>query len=366
MSVAFLATSALGGSLCPSRSEIYPCTCANIHIHRKNIITIVSCYRLENTDALEAIFPFLRTMEIDRFYLYDSFWEANMLGAAGESQKVLPTDWLTLLNIKEVEIVDSALSSCFACQWRINCRNIVTTSFKITNSSSSERICSLCEVGRGNKHPWTGCMSKLKDFHFNYGKLISFGVDFFPMAMRELINLDLSYNQIVKVDSNALKNTPNLQKLDLSHNAIEFFDHMFSNQGIPLEYLDVSDNLIKTVGADLLPSLPLLKTLKARNNGIVDLKLNEWEKIPDRLRVIDLENNPLNCDCNIRWINSTFKVHMELSGTCATPSDYNGSQVRKASRLVMDRCDSSGVMGTRKPSSKRSMERRRRKQSHRE
>ncbi|GFT38447.1 uncharacterized protein TNCV_1195761 [Trichonephila clavipes] len=120
-------TSVLGGSLCPSRIDIYPCTCANIHIHRKNIITIVTCQRLDDSDALNAIFPALRSMEIDRFYLYDSFWKAHMLGSAGESQKTLPADWFTLLKIQEIEIIDSTLSSCFACQWKINCRNSVTT-----------------------------------------------------------------------------------------------------------------------------------------------------------------------------------------------------------------------------------------------
>lgn len=359
IAVTFFTLSVWGGSLCPPRIDIYPCTCANVHIHKKNIVTIVTCQRLDDSDALNTIFPALRSMEIDRFYLYDSFWKANMLGSAGESQKSLPADWFTLLKIQEIEIIDSTLSTCFACQWKINCRNSVTTSFKVTNSSSSEKICILCEYGRGSKQPWTSCMTNLKEFHFNYGKLTSLGLDFFPMAMRELITLNLSYNQIVKIDSNVFKNLPQLIKLDLSHNAIEFFDHVFNVPDVRLEYLDLSWNFIKTIGAGLLPSLPHLKTLKYDNNAIVDLKFSEWEKASKSLRDIDLRNNPLHCDCSILWVNRTLSINVVFMGTCSTPSDYTNSAVRRASRLLVDRCDSAGILGTRKPTSRRPAKRRR-------
>ncbi|KAF8764311.1 hypothetical protein HNY73_022396 [Argiope bruennichi] len=175
LSTVFFAISALGGSIYPSRKEIYPYSCTNIHIHRRNIITNVNCYWLNDTKALNSIFPVLMSMEIDHFYLYDFFWKAHLLGSAGESQKVLPADWTTLFKIKEIEIVDSTLSSCFECDWKINYKNTATLSFKVTNSSSSEWICSLCDVGRGIKSPWTGCISNLKEFYFNYRKLSTFG-----------------------------------------------------------------------------------------------------------------------------------------------------------------------------------------------
>ncbi|GFS81563.1 uncharacterized protein NPIL_172401 [Nephila pilipes] len=282
-----------------------------------------------------------------------------MLGSAGDSQKMLPADWFTLLKIQEVEIIDSTLSSCFACQWKISCKNSVTTSFRVTNSSSSDRVCTLCDYGRGSKQPWTGCMTNLKEFHFNYGKLSSLGLDFFPTSMKDLVTLDLSYNQIVKVDSNAFKNLPQLIRLDLSHNAIEFFDHVFNVQDVQLQYLDLSWNFLRTIGADLFPSLPRLKNLKIDNNAIVELKLSEWERAPKSLNHIDLSNNPLHCDCNIKWVNRTFSINVVILGTCSTPSDYVNSPIRRASRFLIERCDSAGRLGTRKPTVRTRVNRRR-------
>ncbi|GFT38444.1 uncharacterized protein TNCV_1195731 [Trichonephila clavipes] len=179
------------------------------------------------------------------------------------------------------------------------------------------------------------------------------------MAMRDLITLDLSYNQIVKIDSNAFKNLPKLTRLDLSHNAIEFFDHVFNAPDVQLEYLDLSWNFIRTIGVDLLPSLPRLKTFKVDNNAIAELKQSEWERAPKSLIHIDLSNNPLNCDCTITWVNRTFSINVNIKGNCQTPSDYANSPVRRASRFLIERCDSAGRLGTRKPTTRAHAKRRR-------
>lgn len=81
-------TSALAGSQCPPRENIYPCSCLSISQGKNIFFTSVTCHRLPSTDAFNSIFGALRQMNIDHFYLYDSFWEAHMLGAEGENKKV--------------------------------------------------------------------------------------------------------------------------------------------------------------------------------------------------------------------------------------------------------------------------------------
>ncbi|KFM80082.1 Toll-like receptor 9, partial [Stegodyphus mimosarum] len=315
----FCVGAVFGGTSCPPRESIYPCTCFSVPQGRKLLHTIVSCQGLSNTDSFSTILSSLKTMEIDEFYLYDSFWEAYRLGAEGEPNQVLPLDWITLLRIKEMKIVDTTLSSCFACQSTLTCRNSMMTKFIAVNSSNTEKICSLCDTGRGDKYSWTNCLSKLSHFEFTGGKLSTLGSELFPLAMRELLLLNLSNNRIYKVDPKVFRNLPKLKSLDLSHNIIQRLDNLFNTPIASLEFLDVSWNYIMIIGPNLFPLLPALKTFNAGYNTIVHLKEDDWKEVPFLLREIDLRGNPLHCDCNVRWVNSTFKTSVVLQAHCATP-----------------------------------------------
>jgi len=302
---------------------------------------------LDRSDSLNRILPVLREMDIDQFHMYDSFWSADLLGADSEAQKVLPPDWLKTVKAKEMEIIDSTLSYCFACQWTGICRNSVTKIFRVVNSTSSDKICTLCETGSGSRMPWMGCMLKLEHLQLSHGKLKSLTSDFFPPSMTELKILDFSHNQIGKIGVNAFKNVPNMERLDLSNNVIEHLDHTFG-RSTELKYLDVSHNSITMVGTDLIPLMPKLKSINLAYNLIVNFTLSDWQRAPKTIRNIDLRENPIHCDCSLRWLNATLAIHVAIPGNCATPDEFKESRFRVASRHMAERCDINGQLGTRK------------------
>ncbi|GFU01107.1 uncharacterized protein NPIL_625781 [Nephila pilipes] len=346
LTTAFLFATAFGGTLCPPRENIYPCSCANIMLNKKTMHTVVNCHHLSNTKNLIPILSALKFVQIDQFHLYNSFWEAHKLGAI--ENQVLPTDWLSLLKAKEIEIYDTALSTCFACQSKSACKNTVTNRFTAVNSSTSEKICTLCDTGKGNAYPWIGCMNRLKYFEYSHGQLTNIGSEFFPTEMRDLLVLNFTHNEISLIRPGAFQKLKRLTTLDLSHNRIEYFD--FFNIKMNLEHLDLSWNRIKEIGDKQITQLPGLKSLMLDSNDIVDLKKNAWVGVTDNLKLIGLKENPINCDCNIQWINGTFHINTVIEGTCSTPEDYEDSQIRKASRMLIERCDEEGNIGTRKKS----------------
>ncbi|GBL91645.1 hypothetical protein AVEN_23686-1 [Araneus ventricosus] len=332
-------TSSFGGSPCLPRNLIYPCICTNVPVVRKQVSTVVTCHGLRNSDELSAIFNSLRSIEIDKFLLYDSFWEAHLLGDAGDSKKVLPGNWMKLLKIKEMEIVDTPLSSKFACGKTFNCKNTMTTRLTAVNSTSFEEADSLCPTGKGNFYPWTSCMQNLTYFHFSHGKLTSFG-KLFLVPMQNLLELNLTHNRITRIEPNIMRNLRNLSILDLSHNAIEHLDGVFEGETtMNLKFLDVSWNFIKTIGTKFFPSLPRLKHFKAEYNRIGDLNKEDWINIPNTLKIINLNKNLLHCGCNIRWMKEHIPRNVTLLGLCTSPKEYENVFLRVATNAVNKKYD---------------------------
>ncbi|XP_052380708.1 leucine-rich repeat-containing protein 19-like [Oncorhynchus keta] len=120
-------------------------------------------------------------------------------------------------------------------------------------------------------------------------------------AMSKLEVLNLSHNNISRVEPKALAGLVNLRELDLSYNRL---------QSLPLHLLDDLKNLsiLRLVG----------NTLRE-----LDISVNS-------LKVLDLKGNPWNCSCvflnRIKSINDS-KVQMISNATCASPEDQSGKGI---------------------------------------
>lgn len=49
--------------------------------------------------------------------------------------------------------------------------------------------------------------------------------------------------------------------------------------------------------------------------------------------------NKLECNCGFKFINSTFHLNTDLIGTCVKPKALENMKLRRASRLLNERCD---------------------------
>ncbi|KAG8182747.1 hypothetical protein JTE90_023387 [Oedothorax gibbosus] len=330
-----------GGSPCPPREDLYPCSCVNIPISKKTQHTLVICHKLQDSQELANLARPLRTMQVDQFHVYDSFWNE-----AGGKGGFFPSDWMTTFRVKEWEIVDTKLASDFACRWKPPCKNTITTRVALKNSTG-DRFDPSCLTKENPKQyfPWIGCLGRLQNLQVSGTPLDKLGNDVFPVEMKAFVSLNLTRNHITSVDPKALAKLTSLASLDLSHNALQYID--FLGQSKRLQYVDLSWNYIKTIGGPIFKSLPVLKIFKIESNEIVDLKEDDWKGVASTLWEVDLSENPLHCDCSIQFINSTFHVSAIVIGSCSSPEEYEGSMLRRASRFLVERCDESGNIGTR-------------------
>ncbi|GIY51629.1 uncharacterized protein CEXT_340451 [Caerostris extrusa] len=178
--------------------------------------------------------PVLGSMQIDKFLIFDSF--SGVPNYKIDSEALMPTDWLSLLRAKEIEIYNTRLYSCFACQQEMDCKNSATQRFTIIENYTPGNICLMCKKGQV-EYSWIGCMSRLKHFHYSHGQITSVRTDMFPVDMPQMRVVNLTRNAISTVAPGAFQKLNKLTTLDLSHNQIENFD--FFTTEMNLEFLDL-------------------------------------------------------------------------------------------------------------------------------
>ncbi|XP_068575168.1 chondroadherin-like protein [Cebidichthys violaceus] len=140
--------------------------------------------------------------------------------------------------------------------------------------------------------------------------------------------LHLDSNQLTEMPTHALSKAPNLEEINLSHNSIRWVGpNAFKSISQSLKRLYMDQMGMEKMSRDALAGLgPGLRALTVRGNQL--------EELPDLspltgLEVVDLQDNPLMCDCPLqplrRWMEN---VSLEVIATCGHPPEIRGQKVR--------------------------------------
>ncbi|XP_050594181.1 adhesion G protein-coupled receptor A3 isoform X2 [Bombus affinis] len=147
----------------------------------------------------------------------------------------------------------------------------------------------------------------------------------------ELVQLDLSKNDIYAIEANIFKNLTNLKRLNLSQNDITFIgENSFDGLG-NLERLDLSKNQISTIDAHTFSKLPNLKRLKLNENKLITLMEGTFYGLKS-LKQLDLSNNPWRCDCELYWFSNWIhnsSIKLNPAPKCVSPVNIKGEFVKK-------------------------------------
>ncbi|KAK7601465.1 hypothetical protein V9T40_008906 [Parthenolecanium corni] len=116
-------------------------------------------------------------------------------------------------------------------------------------------------------------------------------------ALKNLVDLDLSYNVFSVVPSLALQPIPDLRELKLNGNPIlQIPGFAFTNVG-QLIRLEVADCRIGYIDEHAFSGLEhSLESLKLSRNRLVNVQPEAFRRL-EALNGLDLSDNPLNCSC---------------------------------------------------------------------
>ncbi|XP_054845433.1 trophoblast glycoprotein [Eublepharis macularius] len=142
---------------------------------------------------------------------------------------------------------------------------------------------------------------------------------FFSQPPLELSHLSLSGNGLEWVGEDALAGLPSLKQVDLSHNLLSSFSSVaFGNASSPLEELNLSDSLYNSSNVTLIAELlqqgtfPNLKRLDLSDNHLHFLPAEMFSSLPN-LQHLNLHNSSLVGLYNVDFSNLRQLQSLNLS-----------------------------------------------------
>ncbi|XP_076238436.1 uncharacterized protein LOC143181732 isoform X2 [Calliopsis andreniformis] len=148
-------------------------------------------------------------------------------------------------------------------------------------------------------------LTQLNSLELDGNQITHVDPDAFIGLEENLQYLRLGDNNLHSVPSDALRRLHRLRHLDLKSNNITALpEDAFTGYGDSITFLNLQKNLIKVLPPLVFENLNSLETLNLQNNKLKHIPEEVIENVVDTLRQIDITDNPLICDCELRWYSS--------------------------------------------------------------
>jgi hypothetical protein len=172
-------------------------------------------------------------------------------------------------------------------------------------------------------------ISRLEYLDFEYNKIEHLEVDVFS-GLFNLKYIYLKGNKLRKLHPDTFFGLRNLQRLYLSNNSdlqLQTYRHFINSHS--LKHLGISHCNISSVSVETFANITALESLDFNGNNLRSLDISILKSLP-RLSTIYLNDNPLQCDCQLkevwRWCqdHNIKTAYKETVPICDTPSDVKG------------------------------------------
>ncbi|XP_023954786.2 protein artichoke [Bicyclus anynana] len=147
--------------------------------------------------------------------------------------------------------------------------------------------------------------------------------------------LNLSNNQLTNLENLGIKQLISLEVLDLSFNKVtkitkESFQYMEW-----LVELNLDNNLICHISSQPFDYMPRLKVLSLRHNKLISVHESNFAKLRNNIAILDIDDNPLICNCAIMWLKAWLSESSSLGPKCEDGTYVKGMPFSKTDCINM-------------------------------
>ncbi|KAJ0181665.1 hypothetical protein K1T71_002387 [Dendrolimus kikuchii] len=136
--------------------------------------------------------------------------------------------------------------------------------------------------------------------------------------------LNLSNNQLTNIDNSGLRQLASLEVLDLSFNKLSTITKESFQYMEWLVELNLDNNLICHIGGQPFNHMPRLKVLSLKHNKLTIVSERSFEKLRNNIAILDINGNPLVCNCGLIWLKSWLSESSSIGPKCADGTYVKG------------------------------------------
>lgn len=149
------------------------------------------------------------------------------------------------------------------------------------------------------------------------------------MSLRQV---ELASNHLRTIDGDAFSCAPLVKKLTLKENNLDRIPKAIGHLKF-LDFLDISQNpAMNFIESDAFIGLESITTIDLRDCNISSIQNGSFDDLA-KITALHLQNNPLNCDCHLRWLPIWLSGKPEVTfngAVCQVPSDISGNNLTAA------------------------------------
>ncbi|GIY81321.1 uncharacterized protein CDAR_201511 [Caerostris darwini] len=291
--LALLAT-VFSSDLCPPPQLVKPCECVSGYVP-----VTYRCTHVLHKDSLQE----MAENSLD--------YPMHALLIDESSMPYMSTE---LVESKKMEIVAIVRSSMISFFDKPPTKNNSLKSFQLRDS----------RILRGMDSIWEQFENVSPDIiQFQRVNIKRIGVSFVAYVKNTLTQLTLERGDIARVHSEAFAKLTNLRILSLAYNKIRQIQTSMLPRSSTLYFLDFSVNKISELPEDIFSHLPHLKDVYMRGNLLKVFSATIFGRILDGMTTINLADNPLVCDCKMKWYTKKTRS-VDVTGKCAIPVNLKG------------------------------------------